>query len=557
MTQFTFTDDHDGYGQPRRQVTLAVPGGRDPKTIALPGEPYLGTVTTTRYAVRDEAHRYVVDRVAVSTSSEIVNDGSQAVADLYRAVQDGMATIAVYGQTCTYYDGAAFVGLPLGALGDFAAPVRTERLVLTDELLRRAHVDPSAPGGVAIPPYLQPQGAAGRRPEYPSEFLQVLPELAGYTVADGSDGRVRGYYAQVSRVALDVHHLELPHRGLPVTTRDALGHDTTVGYGAPFHVLPETVVDPVGLTVKADNDYRVLKPRQVTDENGNRRPWTFTPLNLVASTAIMGTVGETAGDTEAEPGVRFEYDLLAFVERGLPASVRSTAREHHATDTDVPLPRRDATITTVEYSDGFGRLVQTRKQAEDVRFGDPSFGGGVLSADQAIAAGDTIGQTRAEGDPLNVVVSGLQVYDNKGRVVERYEPFFATGLDYQAAGGAVLGQKVGDDYDPRGQVFRTVYPDGSEERVIRGVPADLTRPDQFAPTPFEIFSYDPNDLAPVSLAPDGSPLAASAPPAHHFTPSSTVLDALGRAVETVRRNSAGPDSDIRIKSTYEHPVGIG
>ncbi len=32
-------------------------------------------------------------------------------------------------------------------------------------------------------------------------------------------------------------------------------------------------------------------------------------------------------------------------------------------------------------------------------------------------------------DPLNVVVSGWQVYDNKGRVVEQYEPFFSQGLD--------------------------------------------------------------------------------------------------------------------------------
>jgi hypothetical protein len=29
MTQFTFTDDYDAYGQPRRQVSLAVPRHRD------------------------------------------------------------------------------------------------------------------------------------------------------------------------------------------------------------------------------------------------------------------------------------------------------------------------------------------------------------------------------------------------------------------------------------------------------------------------------------------------------------------------------------------------
>ena len=81
------------------------------------------------------------------------------------------------------------------------------------------------------------------------------------------------------------------------------------------------------------------------------------------------------------------------------------------------------------------------------------------------------------------------------------------------------------------------------------MPADLTRPDEYAPTPFEIFTYDPNDLAAVSLGPDGSPLAGAAPDTHHFTPSSTVLDALGREVQAVRRN--GTDADIRTRSTYD------
>ncbi len=30
-----------------------------------------------------------------------------------------------------------------------------------------------------------------------------------------------------------------------------------------------------------------------------------------------------------------------------------------------------------------------------------------------------------------VVVSGWQMYDNKGRVVEKYEPFFDQGWDFQ------------------------------------------------------------------------------------------------------------------------------
>ena len=75
-----------------------------------------------------------------------------------------------------------------------------------------------------------------------------------------------------------------------------------------------------------------------------------------------------------------EYDFFAYDERDdtQPAFVRSIVREHHVTETDVPLPERDETIETVEYSDGFGRLLQTRTQAEDVLFGDPTFRRGCL-----------------------------------------------------------------------------------------------------------------------------------------------------------------------------------
>ena len=269
----------------------------------------------------------------------------------------------------------------------------------------------------------------------------------------------------------------------------------------------------------------------VTDANGNSREVTFSPLGLVTATAVMGKVGEPVGDTRETPGSRLEYDFFAFVksppDRRQPVFVRSIVRQHHVTETDVPLPERDATIETVEYSDGFGRLLQTRTQAEDVLFGDPTFGGDVLSADQSIATGDAVGRRRGAGAPPNVIVSGWQVYDNKGRVVEKYEPFFAVGWDYEPPRAAQFGQKATMFYDPRGQVIRTLNPDGSEQRVIYGVPADLTKPDQFAPTPWEAFTYDGNDLAPVSFhptdrLPDGSskPLTGRAPATHHFTPSS-------------------------------------
>ena len=51
MTQFAFTGDYDAYGQPRRQIAVAVPRGRDPRALAgPPAEPYLATHDATEYA---------------------------------------------------------------------------------------------------------------------------------------------------------------------------------------------------------------------------------------------------------------------------------------------------------------------------------------------------------------------------------------------------------------------------------------------------------------------------------------------------------------------------
>jgi hypothetical protein len=230
--------------------------------------------------------------------------------------------------------------------------------------------------------------------------------------------------------------------------------------------------------------------------------------------------------------------------------VRKIQQEHHDTETDV---ERDATIETVEYSDGFGRLLQTRTQAEDETVGDSIFGGEVLSPDQSDDPGEVVLRKRRPDKELNVVVSGAQVFDNKGRIVEKFEPYYEleSGFRYQPPGKDRFGQKATMFYDPIGRVARTLNPDGSEQRVIFGVPGkinapNLSDPNVFEPTPWEAYTYDANDLAPLSREPlaDGSLgpfLSDRAPSHHHFTPSSIVLDALGRTVLAIERNIDLPE----------------
>ena len=550
MTQFTLPAGYDAYGFATGQIAVAVPRGRDPMAAATTATaPYLATYGTTEYARRDDTDHYLIDRAARAITYEVVNDGRLPVADLRDAVLAAPAagagvSLRVIGETRGYFDGDAFAGLPLGVLGEYGLPVRAESLTLTDAFLDTLYGagDPLAVG--PRPVFLTPDGVTDWSAEYPQEFRNLLPSLAGYVHYrdDEVPGSPAGYYVTTARHRYDVQVPGRVPRGLPVASLDPLGGQSQIDHDQ-HDLLPVRITDAAGLASVADNDYRVLHPRAVTDINGNTASVSFSPAGLVTAQYVRGKNGE--GD-QAAPSTRMTYDLLAFTERGQPASVRSVRRVYHDTDTDVPADQLDDVIVSVEYSDGFGRALQTRAQAEDILFGDPTFGGGVIPTGDLAPVGDAVGRTRAPSDPDNVIVSGWQVYDNKGRVVHKYEPFFSTGYDYAPPLDAQLGQRTAVFYDPRGQVVLTLNPDGSEQRVILGIPADLGVPDLFSPTPWESCTYDANDNAGRTHGD-----TAGAYRAHWNTPASIEIDALGRTVRAVARNGAADTDWFTTRSAYD------
>src|SRR5207249_1248554 len=131
-------------------------------------------------------------------------------------------------------------------------------------------------------------------------------------------------------------------------------------------------------------------------------------------------------------------------------------------------------------------------------------------------------------------------------------PLFSIGWDYVEPTDAERGQKATMFYDPRGHVIRTLNPDGSEQRVVYGVPGKITAPDVtnpalFEPTPWEAYTYDANDNAGRT-----HPVESKAYQSHWNTPASIVVDALGRTVTAVARNGPGPATDwYTTRSTYD------
>ena len=226
--------------------------------------------------------------------------------------------------------------------------------------------------------------------------------------------RVQDPFGQVTSVTYDRYDLLLQE------TRDPLGNLTTV----------LTQDDQGNLVVGLD--YRVLQPWLTTDPNGNRAAVAYDILGMVVGTAIMGKPGEHQGDSLAgfapdlddatiaaqlqnpllDPGAllaqattRLVYDLFAFQRTASdpqpqPSVVYTLARETHAADlAPGATPRFQHAFG---YSDGFGRVIQQKIQAEP----------GPL-----VTGGPDV-TPRWTG-------SGWTIFNNKGQPVKQYEPFFS------------------------------------------------------------------------------------------------------------------------------------
>jgi RHS repeat-associated protein len=403
-----------------------------------------------------------------------------------------------------------------------------------------------------------------------------------------------------------LQHFFLPCRYRDPFHTDAVSTETVITYDA-YDLLVVATRDAVGNVVTTDTqdddrqtairmDYRVLQPYWVTDPNGNRTRVSFDALGMVVGTAVMGKPGEKRGDSldgfesdltrgqinefyEADDphnpaakldllknaSTRILYDLDRFGHtkdanpkdptRWEPAYAATLARETHVSDTPEGGPKVQISFS---YSDGFGQEIQKKIQAGPER----------------LVKGKSDVSPRWVG-------SGWTIFNNKGKPVRQYEPFFSQlpAKRHQFEFGVQVGVSPILFYDPLERVVATLHPDHSYEKVVFDAWRQQTydRNDTLNPTS----RYDP--LAPDALPdpafdpasdPDVGDFFARLPrqeylptwydlrldpakalsqwpdatmrnnqkqaaerAAHHSnTPTVTYLDALGRAVLTVDDN---------------------
>jgi len=249
-----------------------------------------------------------------------------------------------------------------------------------------------------------------------------------------------------------------PYDLLMLETRDALDNRVTVGER-----------DTSGKLTKQGNDYRVLQPRLTMDPNRNRTEVTFDVLGLVVGTAVMGKPEENLGDTldgfEADlnddvildhlqnplsdphsilnrASTRLVYDLFAYQRTKnqpdpVSALVYTLARETH--DADLAPGQQTKIQHSFSYSDGFGREIQKKIQAE------PGKIDGVFT-------------------PSRWVGSGWTIFNNKGKPVRQYEPFFSATHNFEFAKQQGVSPIL--FYDPVERVIATLHPNHTWGKVI-------------------------------------------------------------------------------------------
>lgn len=309
-------------------------------------------------------------------------------------------------------------------------------------------------GDLATPMILQEAG-----------YIQLPDETGWWTPT----GRVFYSAGDDDTAALELD-AALAHFFLPRRAIDPFNNTARITYDA-VDLLPIKTTDPVGNVTSAANDYRVLMPMQVTDPNGNRSKAAFDAHGFLVGTAVMGKTTEKLGDCLvgfvadlddatiasqlaaplADPGsvlgqatTRLIYDVGAYMRSAgaaspLPVAVYTIARETHASDLGTGAVCRYQ--YHFAYSDGFGRTVQQK----------------ALTASGPIEAGGAVVAPRWLG-------SGWTVFNNKGKAVRQFEPFFSAtqGFEFDAQSGVATRLF----YDPPGRLIATLKPDNSWQKTV-------------------------------------------------------------------------------------------
>lgn len=448
--------------------------------------------------------------------------------------------------------------LPLGQLESLALAGESYKLALTPSLIAKTF------GGKVFDQMLEDEG---RYVHSEGDANWWIPSGRSF-FSPGTDDDPATELAQAKDHFFLVRRIRDPFHRRDFET------ETVVTYDA-YDLLVTQTRDALDNLVTARNDYRVLQLSLLTDPNGNRTEVAFDALGMVAGTAVMGKETENKGDSLvgfnpdldeatilahldnplADPHAilqrattRLVYDLFAYHRtedqpEPQPAVAYALARETH--DSDLTTDAQTKIQHSFSYSDGFGREIQKKIQAEP----------------------GPLVEHGPDGAP-RWVGTGWTVFNNKGKPVRQFEPFFSATHRFES--DVRVGVSPILFYDPVERAVATLNPNHTWQKVVFD--------------PWHQKSWDVNDTVLIEnpaedlnvgdffsrlLETDYLPTwyasrvggavgtqeqaAARKTESHADTPATAYLDSLGRTFLTVA-HSRVPRSGVVVDEFYRTGV---
>ncbi|MBT0558077.1 hypothetical protein J5309_04915 [Riemerella anatipestifer] len=186
-------------------------------------------------------------------------------------------------------------------------------------------------------------------------------------------------------------------------------------YDEETHSHLTKITDHFGYETRTAYDYRFNAPLEVTDRNGEQLHYTID---------AKGRTTHILAPKEAAAGVPYTVAYDYYPEAKVPYAKTRNYDAEHGKD-----------IITYTYTDGLGRTLQVKKTA-------------------------ALFQGKNQADAERLIVSGKQVYDALGRVVESYYPTTETPSEAFSTQVATV-MPTTTAYDEKDRPVLQTLPDGS------------------------------------------------------------------------------------------------
>jgi len=351
--------------------------------------------------------------------------------------------------------------------------------------------------------------------------MLVGPAAGGYVQADG-------YYWAVS----GTRDYDAAHFFLSTTFTDPFGNKTFIAYDNNYRLFVESATDPFGnSTLVKGYNYRTLSPYLIQDKNQNLSGVRFDEIGMPVRTIIIGKSGANEGDvmdmSKVEPLLSIDQptselfydikswssqasgillaDLDKFNYKPQPNYCKTTAYEVHFS---IDPSQRSKTQISYTYADGTGSAILKKIQAEPDLTISPN---------------------------LRWIGNGRLILNNKGNPVKQYENYFSDAFTFDDE-SEIVQQGVTPvlHYDAIGRTIQVDLPNGTFRKVIYEGWRQISFDENDTVTDSDWYKERTGTgLLATNITEHEAAIKAST---HYDTPTTQILDPLGRSIILIQDN---------------------